>query len=189
MPYLIIQYLSDIRYNAFFVQIRSLHVWTCSKDSLHAFDCRVKRVQMRSQTRSNEKPHAFIREAKCIRTRTFTRLNENVDVFTNRVNCVRTTTFTRSNVDLHAFERGPARVRTRSFTHSNEDLHAFERGTSRVRTRQVTRSLCVRNSFAIYLVSDGYCSRALCRIEIVCVSALSMAYQFFANFRGPYTNA
>ena len=32
-------------------------------------------------------------------------------------------------------------------------------------------------------------SSALRRIEILCVSALSMAYQFFANFRRPYTNA
>ena len=32
-------------------------------------------------------------------------------------------------------------------------------------------------------------SSALRSIEIVCVSALSMAYQFFANFRRPYTNA
>ena len=31
-------------------------------------------------------------------------------------------------------------------------------------------------------------SSALRRIEIMCVSALSMAYQFFANFRRPYTN-
>ena len=32
-------------------------------------------------------------------------------------------------------------------------------------------------------------SSALRTIEILCVSALSMAYQFFANFRRPYTNA
>ena len=85
-----IQSPSGTKYNAFFVQTRSLHVWTCSLHSLVAFNRCIKHVRTRSQTRWNEKPNAFERVAKHVWTRSQTRSNEKLTAFVQSLKRART---------------------------------------------------------------------------------------------------
>ena len=154
--------------------------------SQNAFRQEAKRIRTRSQTRSDEKPNTFEQEARCVQLSSQTRsnksqtcsnekptaFNEWMNTFRRKIERIRSASTRvwekrekRSNDNLPAFEREPTRVWTTTFMHSNEEQHAFKRGPSRVWTRTYThltinwtRSFHMWNAFALYFVSEGYCT-------------------------------
>ena len=154
---------------------------THSNEKPNTFGREDKLVQTRSQTHSDEKPNALGQEAKhnrtrakCVRKRKQLRLtirqtrsDEKLNAFAQLLHEFERNAWmskTHLNENFPTFEQEPTRVWTTTCMSSSENQHAFEWGPWRVWTRIYMRLIvnCMRsfhmyNTFALYLVSDGYC--------------------------------
>ena len=160
-------------------------IWTRSQTRLdkkkNACGWEAKRVRTRSQTRLEREAKCIQLRRQLRLKKIQTRSNKKPTAFNDKENalgreneriCSASTCIREKRVnECNAFKREssrvklePTRVWTTTLTHSNGNQNTFEWGPTRIWTRIYTR-LTVNwtylfhmwNTFALHLVSDGYC--------------------------------